>query len=109
MTRYFCTKVAHAAVKQAQFALDCRCTGYDTFMEDTMNKMADTVKDTVDNVRDTGNELGHRAEARGEEAKRRADGDEMTLGEKTQSVFNQGKNEVQADYDKTKRDIRTDS
>ena len=84
-------------------------SGYDKSMKDTMNKMADTVKDTVDNVRDTGNEFGHRAQAKGEEAKRRVAGDEMTLGQKTQSVFNQGKNEVQAEYDKSKRDIRTNS
>lgn len=77
-------------------------------MKDTMNKMADTVKDTVDNVRDGVNETEHRTEARAEQEKRNVAGDSMTLGEKTQSVFNQGKNEVQADWDKTKREVRNE-
>jgi hypothetical protein len=75
-------------------------------MSDTMNKMADSVKDTVDNVRDGVNETGHRTEARAEQEKRNLAGDEMTTGEKAQSMFNQGKNEVQAEYDQTKRDVR---
>lgn len=75
-------------------------------MKDAMNKMADTVKDTVDNVRDSLNEAGHRTQAEAEEQKRNVAGDEMTAGEKAQSMFNQGKNDVQAEYDKTKRDLR---
>ena len=75
-------------------------------MKDTMSKMADTVKDTVDNVTDGVREAGHRGEARAEQEKRNLAGDEMTTGEKAQSMFNQGKNEVQAEYDKTKRDLR---
>lgn len=75
-------------------------------MKDTMNKMADTVKDTVDNVRDGVNEAGHRTQADAEQQKRNLAGDEMTTGEKAKSMFNQGKNEVQAEYDKTKRDVR---
>ena len=71
-----------------------------------MNKMADAVKETVDNVRDGVNETGHRTDARAEQEKRNLAGDEMTPGEKAKSVFNQGKNEVQADYDKTKREVR---
>lgn len=78
-------------------------------MKDTMSKMADTVKDTVDNVTDGVHEVGHRAEARGEQQKRELAGDEMTTGEKAQSLLNQGKNEVQADYDKTKQDIRNNT
>ncbi|MDP9018672.1 MAG: hypothetical protein M3N19_10170 [Candidatus Eremiobacteraeota bacterium] len=77
-------------------------------MSDTMNKMANAVKDTVDNVKDTANEAGHRTEAKAEQTKRDVAGDEMTLGEKTGSVLNQGKNEVQASWDKTKRDVRND-
>ncbi|MFN2529168.1 MAG: hypothetical protein ABR584_10685 [Candidatus Baltobacteraceae bacterium] len=75
-------------------------------MSDTMNKMADSVKDTVDNVRDGVNEGGHRTEARAEQEKRNLAGDEMTTSEKAKSMFNQGKNDVQAEYDKTKRDVR---
>lgn len=78
-------------------------------MKDTMSKMADTVKDTVDNVTDGVRETGHRAEARGEQEKRDLAGDRMTAGEKAESMFNQGKNEVQAEYDKTKRDIRNNT
>ena len=78
-------------------------------MKDTMSKMADTVKDTVDNVTDGVRETGHRAEARSEQERRDLAGNEMTAGEKAQSMFNQGKNQVQADYDKTKREIRSNT
>ncbi|MBC5815041.1 MAG: hypothetical protein GIW97_00725 [Candidatus Eremiobacteraeota bacterium] len=74
--------------------------------DNIMNKMADGVKDTVDNVRDGANEAGHRTEARAEQEKRNVAGDEMTAGDKAKSMVNQGKNEVQAGYDKTKRDVR---
>ena len=78
-------------------------------MKDTMNKMADSIKDTVDNVRDSANEAGHRGEAQAEATKRNVAGDEMTASEKLGSAFNQGKNEVQADWDKTKRDVRSET
>ncbi len=78
-------------------------------MKDTMNKMADAIKDTVDNVRDGSNEAGHRTQANAEQQKRNLAGDEMTTGQKAGSLLNQGKNEVQADYDKTKRDVRNDT
>ena len=71
-----------------------------------MNKMADSVKDPVDNVRDGVSEAGHRSQANAEQEKRNLAGDEMTTGEKAKSMFNQGKNDVQAEYDKTKRDVR---
>ena len=95
--------------KRAALALNDPAAGYEFSMSDTMNKMADTVKDTVDNVRDGVNETGHRATARAEQEKRNLAGDEMTTGEKAQSMFNQGKNEVQAGVDKTKRDLRNNS
>ncbi|GAC1391096.1 MAG: hypothetical protein NVSMB31_08350 [Vulcanimicrobiaceae bacterium] len=78
-------------------------------MKDTMNNIADTIKDTVDNVRDGVNESGHRSEAEAEQQKRNIAGDEMTASQKAASVFNQGKNEVQAEYDKTKRDVRNNT
>ena len=78
-------------------------------MKDTMNKMADSIKDTVDNVRDSANEAGHRGAAQAEQTKRDVAGDEMTAGEKLGSAFNQGKNEVQAGWDKTKRDVRSET
>jgi len=78
-------------------------------MDDATNKFADGVKDTVDNVRDTFNEAGHRGAAEGEHAKRDVAGDEMTAEEKAGSVLNEGKENLQAEYDKTKRDIRNDT
>ncbi|GAC1499818.1 MAG: hypothetical protein NVS1B14_03470 [Vulcanimicrobiaceae bacterium] len=78
-------------------------------MKDTMDNLADTIKNTVDNVRDGVRETGHRANARLEEERRATAGDEMTLGEKMQSAFKQGKEELQADYDRTKREVRTDN
>ncbi len=78
-------------------------------MKDAMDKIADTVKDTVDNVSDGVHEAGHRSEARAEQEKRNVAGDEMTASEKARSMINQGKNDVQAEYDKSKRDIRSNS
>jgi len=78
-------------------------------MKDTFNKAADAVEDTVKNVRDTVNEASHRSEARAEEEKRRVAGDAMTPGEKAESALNEGKNRVQAEWDKTKRDVRNET
>lgn len=68
-------------------------------LKDEFNKVADNVKDAV-------SETGHRSEAEGEQAKRDVAGDNMTTSEKAGSMFNQAKNDVQADADSTKRDIR---
>ena len=95
--------------KQALPAFNKPGAGYVNFMSDTMNKMADSIKDTVDNVRDSVNESSHRTQARAEQEKRNLAGDQMTTGEKTESLFNQGKNTVQAEVDKTKRDLRNNS
>ncbi|MBV9403250.1 MAG: hypothetical protein JO018_05930 [Candidatus Eremiobacteraeota bacterium] len=78
-------------------------------MKDAFNKAADAVEDTVKNVRDTVNEASHRTEARTEEEKRRLAGDAMTPGEKAESVVNEGKNRVQAEWDKTKREAREET
>jgi len=75
-------------------------------MKDFFNKAADAVEDTLKNVRDTVNEGSHRGEAEAEEEKRRVAGDAMTPGEKADSLLNEGKNRVQAEWDKTKRDVR---
>jgi hypothetical protein len=60
----------------------------------------------TDNVKDTVNEAGHRSDARAEQAKRDVAGDTMTPGEKVGSAVNQAKNNLQADVDATKRDVR---
>ena len=75
-------------------------------MKDFVNKAADAVEDTVKNVRDTVNEASHRSEADAEKEKRREVGDVMTPGEKADSLLNEGKNRAQAEWDKTKRDVR---
>ena len=78
-------------------------------MKDAFNKAADAARDTLDNVRDTVNEASHRAKASAEEEKRRVAGGAMTPGEKAQSLLNEGKNRVEAEWDKTKRDVRNDT
>ncbi|MBV8726505.1 MAG: hypothetical protein JO233_01860 [Candidatus Eremiobacteraeota bacterium] len=75
-------------------------------MKDFVNKAADAVEDATKNVRDTVNEASHRSEAEAEQEKRRVAGDVMTPGEKADSVLNEGKNRVQAEWDKTKKDVR---
>ncbi len=78
-------------------------------MKDTFNRAADAVEDTVKNVRDTVNEASHRSEGDAEREKRRVAGDVMTPGEKAESLVNEGKNRAQAEWDKTKRDVRRDT
>ena len=68
--------------------------------------LKDEFKKVVDNVKDAVSEAGHRSEAEGEQAKRDVAGDTMTTGEKAGSMLNQAKNNVQAEADSTKRDIR---
>ena len=61
---------------------------------------------TAKDVRDSVDELGHRTNANLEQTKRDVAGDAMTPGEKAKSMTNQAKNQVQADLDRAKRDIR---
>jgi len=68
--------------------------------------LKDEFKNVVDNVKDAVSEAGHRSEAEGEQTKRDVAGDTMTTGEKAGSMLNQAKNNVQAEADSTKRDIR---
>jgi hypothetical protein len=68
--------------------------------------LKDELNKTIDDVKDAVHEGGHRSEAQAEQAKRDVAGDDMTASEKAASMANQAKNTVQADYDKTKRDLR---
>ncbi len=68
--------------------------------------LKDAIDKTVHNVKDAVHEGMHRSTADAEKAKRDVAGDEMTAGEKMGSLLNQGKNEVQADIDRAKRDLR---
>jgi hypothetical protein len=77
--------------------------------KDTVDKAADGIKKTGDNVKDTLNETGHRANAEGEQAKRDLAGDQMTSGEKVNSMFRQGTETIKADVDATKRDVRNNT
>jgi hypothetical protein len=60
----------------------------------------------VEDVKDSVNEAVHRGNANAEQAKRDVAGDQMTVGEKVGSAVNQAKENVQAEYDHTKRDVR---
>ena len=64
------------------------------------------IRKTVDNVKDTARETKHRAESGAERAKRESFGQDMTATQKVRSAGRQAKSDVQADWDKTKRDIR---
>lgn len=68
--------------------------------------LKDEFDKVANNAQDAASEAGHRSEAQGEEAKRDAAGDAMTPGEKLGSVANQAKDNLQADTDSAKRDIR---
>jgi hypothetical protein len=60
----------------------------------------------VEDVKDSVSETAHRANANAEQAKRDVAGDQMTTSEKVGSALNQAKESVQAEYDKTKRNVR---
>ena len=67
------------------------------------------VDKTVNNIKNTASEAGHRANADGERATREIAGDEMTSGEKLGSVIREGKERVEANVDRGKRDIRSNT
>jgi hypothetical protein len=68
--------------------------------------LKDDIVKGVEDIKDSVAELGHRANANAEQTKRDVAGDQMTPGEKVGSTLNQAKESVQAEYDKTKRDVR---
>jgi hypothetical protein len=69
-----------------------------------------TLKDQMDkavkDVRDGTDEALHRGAADAEKARREAEADEMTSGEKLESMANEAKHRAQAGVDATKRTIR---
>jgi hypothetical protein len=60
----------------------------------------------VKDVRDAMDEAGHRTVAEGERAKRDLAGGTMSAGDKAKSVANEAKHNIQAEVDKTKRNLR---
>ena len=68
--------------------------------------LKDELHKGIDNAADTLSEAGHRGAADAERSKREIAGKEMTAGEKASSVVNEGKNRVQAEVDRAKRDVR---
>jgi len=75
-------------------------------LKDNIEKGIDAVKKGAENVTDAASEAAHRSAAQGEQTKRDIAGDQMTTGEKIGSVFNQGKENVGAEVDSVKRDVR---
>jgi len=68
--------------------------------------LLDGIKKTVDNAADALSEAGHKTNAEAEHASREVAGDTMTPGEKLGSVANEGKEDLLAGVDRTKRDVR---
>jgi hypothetical protein len=64
------------------------------------------IKKTIDNARDATKEALHRSTAEAEHARRKALGDEMTPGERLESVANELKNRAQAEADEIKQKTR---
>ncbi len=76
-------------------------------LKDSIEHGLDAIKKGAENVKDTIDEKVHHTAAEGEHAKRDLAGDEMTLGEKAGSVFNEGKENTLAGVDAAKRDVRS--
>jgi len=66
----------------------------------------DELHKVIDNAADALSEAGHKVNASTEQAKRDAAGDEMSTAEKAKSVLNQGKENVLAEVDRAKQDVR---
>jgi hypothetical protein len=71
---------------------------------DIKDKAVKAFEDTKDAL----NETMHKSAAEAERAKRDVAGDELTPGETAGSMFNEAKNETQAQIDRTKRELRND-
>lgn len=68
--------------------------------------LKDDIKKTVDDVKDGANEALHRSAAEAEKQRREVDGNNMTSGEKLESMANEAKHRTQAEIDAGKRTIR---
>ncbi len=68
--------------------------------------LKDALENVGNDIKDTVNEAGHRSAAEGEQAKRDAAGDQMTVGENASSMVNQAKESVKGDISATKRETR---
>ena len=68
--------------------------------------MGNEIKKTVKDVGDAIKEGVHRGNADAEHETREAFGDVMTPGEKTESVVREGSENVKAEVDRAKRNIR---
>ena len=75
-------------------------------LKDEVAKVVDNVKAAVKNLKDEVSEGIHRGTADAEQKKREIAGDQMTTGEKANSIINQEKQTAQADIDAMKRDAR---
>lgn len=78
-------------------------------LKDQFDKVVDKGKDAVENVKDAVKEAAHRSTAEAEQTKRDVAGDEMTTTQKIGSFVNQKKNEVEANTDAAKRDVRNNT
>lgn len=68
--------------------------------------MANEMKRTIDDISDSVKEGIHRGNAAAEHETRKDFGDDMTTGEKVDSVANEAGENIKAGVDKTKRGIR---
>jgi hypothetical protein len=74
--------------------------------KDPISKAADAVKHAVDDTKDAFHEAGHRTAAEAEKTRRDALGNEMTPGEKVDSIAHEIKDRTQAKVDEAKRKLR---
>lgn len=78
-------------------------------LHNEFEKIVDKTKSALETAKETVSEAVHRSTAKAEQSKREAAGDELTTTEKVGSFVNQKKNEVQANVDATKREVRNNT
>lgn len=85
-------------------------------LQNDLRKAGDHIKEAGDHLKDASGKIGekvkdgmseaaHRVIAEGEKQKRELLGDRLTEDEKTKSVLNETKNNLQANIDATKRKV----
>jgi hypothetical protein len=74
--------------------------------DDQLHRTVETIKGDTHDALD---EVKHRVQAGGEKAKRAVEGDDMPLGQRVASHVKEAGHDLQAGYDKTRRDVRDDA
>lgn len=75
-------------------------------LDKVITDVKDATKKGIEDVKDATSEVLHRGAAEAERERRERESNDMTSGEKLESLAEEGKHRVAADIDKAKRTVR---